>query len=231
MSCINLATSKAVAIDVGANAGYWSLPLSIKFDKTLCIEADPEMILKLKRNISLNPVQKERIEIIWGAATDFNGAIDLNIRRSIDGDSRLNAGLNSILLKDLSDSSVNVPAMTIDHLCRELPDKVGLIKIDVEGAESLVLAGALITNSQPLIVWEATVSLDSRLGTENVKTSLNFLSSLGYSHIAVAESLPLCRVKNFEEIHSLGQDVDVLSYPNHRESENLITELLNFRIP
>ena len=42
------------AIDVGANAGYWTIPMAYYFDKVIAFEANPIEFSRLVKNITLN---------------------------------------------------------------------------------------------------------------------------------------------------------------------------------
>lgn len=121
-------------IDVGVATGTYELYKTFPYSKHLLIEPLREFEIDLK-NIS----SKYGAEYIIAAAGDRSGAMKINIHSDL---------LGSSVYKEADGSYVdgisrNVQVVAIDTLCRDRRlSGPYLIKVDVQGAERLVLDGA-----------------------------------------------------------------------------------------
>lgn len=121
-------------VDVGANIGVYSCTmarLNGPLGRVWAIEPTPHTFDRLHANVLLN--NTGRILCINAAAGDQWGSV--NIRRHNDDDSQ-----NSIT-NSAAPSATRVVQAPLDELIC-LPEEIDLLKIDVEGAELLVLQGA-----------------------------------------------------------------------------------------
>lgn len=120
-------------IDVGANLGFFTLEFArwvCDGGKVIAIEPETVNYGRLCRAVTRAGVT-HRVETVQAAAAETIGEVGLIVNRRHPGDHRI------------GDGGVRVPAVTIDSLlmARGWPC-VSLIKIDVQGSESRVLAGA-----------------------------------------------------------------------------------------
>jgi FkbM family methyltransferase len=127
-------------VDVGANWGYYSLIMAEHVGSSghvVAIEADPRIFAILERSVALNDVPQVRL--VHAAAAAETGVVSLIGFDEQDtnwGISRIAGGSGPV------GNSYEVPARSVDGLIDELGlDIVDLIKIDIEGAEALALAG------------------------------------------------------------------------------------------
>jgi len=126
---------KPVAVDVGANAGYFSMWWLARYpdSKVVCVEPIPENFALLKRNAALNPDKK--ISLINGAVAGENGEIVL--RYSLTQGFTTSAsvlegvqGQNEISVKCLS-----LAQLMSDHGLKQ----IDYLKLDCEGSEYAIL--------------------------------------------------------------------------------------------
>ena len=140
-------------VDVGANVGAYSLDIANQYRglnvKVIAIEAHLENYRALCRNIQCNNFEKI-IKPINKVVSNYQG-ISCLYERSHDG-SRVDSEMYSVFNDRVIDSynilhhsgkSSDVECDTLDNIL--LKDVVDVIKIDVEGAEILVLEGATET--------------------------------------------------------------------------------------
>jgi FkbM family methyltransferase len=140
-------------VDVGANVGAYSLDIANQYRnlnvKVIAIEAHLENYRALCRNIQCNKFEKI-IKPINKVVSNYQGTMCL-YERSHDG-SRVDSEMYSVCNDKVIDSynilhhsgkSSDVECDTLDNIL--LKDEVDVIKIDVEGAEILVLEGATET--------------------------------------------------------------------------------------
>ena len=134
--------------DVGANVGFYSLLLRHNFRQVYAVEPVPANIRRLKRGLSIRFVRNVRVVPV--ALSDKSGKatfyVNSDSRTMID-----NLSASSLLEKfefrscdhapdrTYAGSPISVETMTFDSLLSE--PKADLVKIDVEGAEFLVLEG------------------------------------------------------------------------------------------
>jgi FkbM family methyltransferase len=131
----------AVVFDIGAHVGFYSLlsaVLSKPGGRVFAFEPFPLNAANLRRHVALNHVP---VEVIEAAVAD----------READG--RFEVGADSYT-GSLGEQGAPVRVVTIDGLCiaGKLPQP-DIVKVDVEGAEALVLRGAseTIRLAQPVI--------------------------------------------------------------------------------
>ncbi|HEV2551858.1 MAG TPA: FkbM family methyltransferase [Stellaceae bacterium] len=125
-------------LDVGANLGIYTLWASQFVDtlsghgRIVAVEPDPKNLSRLHEQLALNGL--DRVKIAPVALSASAGTIRF---------SQGNDGLNHIILAEpTSEGYIKVPAITLDSYCAENNIAlVSFLKIDVEGAEQLVLAG------------------------------------------------------------------------------------------
>jgi FkbM family methyltransferase len=201
-----------IAIDVGANNGYLSIPLARIARKVYSFEPNPKCFHKLKRNIELNGLE-DRIEAHELAISNLNGFQNFYIQQSIDGDNLMNSGLSSLIRRpQYLKNTIKVEVKTLDSI---IPEKeiVHLVKIDVEGSEIDVLKGSqkIVENSSPIIIWEASISIE----VNKVRECFDYLESLSYRSYFIQETISTLRPMNFEEFRDLGRDVNIISAPIH----------------
>lgn len=129
-----LAPIGGLMVDVGANMGYFSLlwaSLNAR-NRVLALEPEPRNLSLLRRNVARNGF-RDRIRIVGKAAGDRTAQV------SFDTGPREQTGWGGISIAKDS-SALTVSMVTLDEL---LPDQtVDVLKIDVEGADTLVLRGA-----------------------------------------------------------------------------------------
>ena len=130
----------AVCIDIGSCIGSISVPLwsIIGSDgKLISIEADPDNIARLGANLRLNGYSDRWI--LNAAVTDADGTIQL--RRFVGQNGWQTLG-DPEFARDVRYEFVKVKAMRLDTIMADYGlAKVDFIKIDVEGAEPMVLNG------------------------------------------------------------------------------------------
>lgn len=137
-----------LAVDVGGNAGDYSYWLSLHARHVIAYEPNPEchpVIGRLGRpNITLRPV----------ALSDRAGIATLVFQQGNSGIGSI-AGENPIAGLDREPDHIRLEVATV-RLDEQGLDPVGLIKIDVEGHEAAVLAGALglIARDHPRLMIE-----------------------------------------------------------------------------
>lgn len=163
-------------VDIGANTGQFSIPALNNFcNPIMCIEPVEINYKELLKNISHNTNAKSKRIIPKKIAIGSSvGSVKL------DRPNKNNNGTFRI-----SDSGEEVPMDRLGNItssCFAPDDRIGLIKIDVEGHESDVIEGAvdLIHNDKPYILCEI---FDS-----NFENILHLLSKINYSYIKYAST-------------------------------------------
>lgn len=192
----------SVIFDIGANVGHLSLLFAKKLatnGAVFCYEPDQENREQLTKNKDLNSAKN--ITILPYALQDNHEVTELefNIRRSIDGDGHQNRGLSSLRkITKFTKDIIQVHVSTIDNECKRLGiTHLDFIKIDVEGAEYMVLQGGResLQKYKPIIQYEYSTVLDTLMRENNTTLSFTFLQSLGYKQFYEKESGILTELK------------------------------------
>jgi FkbM family methyltransferase len=167
-------SESTVFYDIGAHHGFWSLRLQKELAPNIMIyafEAAPAEAHLLKNLICSYHVGKY-VSVIEMAVSDIDGCLDFAVGTS----SYTGMLTQSKQFKQLESTLYQVRSVALDSFVEQqgiLPPS--LIKIDVEGAEGLVLKGAINT----LIQYRPVLFIELH-GPEAVKEVLNILDSFDY---------------------------------------------------
>jgi FkbM family methyltransferase len=162
----------STVIDVGANIGFFALRFGRWVGpegRVIAIEPERRNMAALRRRVQaarLNGV----VECVQAAAADRAGEVRLAVNPAHPGDHRI------------AEDGERVPAVTIDDLTAGDPRKVALVKIDVQGAEMLVLAGArrVLETHHPALFVEVDDGALTRFGSSSAEL-IEKLATLGYT--------------------------------------------------
>lgn len=132
-------------LDIGAYSGLFAIAAAMLGCKAIAFEPMPLNAERARKNARINKVE---IAVAQAAVSNNTGTIDLTYNPKVDG---LTAGASLIRKKG---RQLTVKTLTIDELNLE---DVAAIKIDVERAEPLALAGAKETlrRCKPKLLVEA----------------------------------------------------------------------------
>lgn len=155
----------SVVFDIGAHVGFYTLLAAHKVGengKVYAFEPAPNNINYLKKHVALN--EFDNVHVIEAAVADSDGTTYFDFRTSSYSGQIADGGDVEVVLRSL-DSLIQSGEV-------EQPD---LIKIDVEGAESLVLDGSqsLLANYKPKL-------LIAIHGSEQLALCEQKLQTLGY---------------------------------------------------
>ncbi len=137
--------NKRTFVDVGANVGLWSLPMTQHFNKIISYEPSKQNIECLKLNVPAG------IELREKAVADFQGEAEFHQAGKNCGDGKL--------VRDGKHVSYKVAVVKLDE--EDLTD-VDFVKIDTQGWELEVLRGMknLIIEQQPWVMFEINQDVD-----------------------------------------------------------------------
>ena len=151
-------------VDVGANVGFFAVFAAQLGARVVAVEPVPWTLELLRANVWRHGAD---VTVVDAAASDTAGTV----RIAYDPEHRSGAAIGA--------EGVEVRAATLDELVPE--GEVDVLKIDVEGAEPLVLRGAtsILARSQLLA---AIVEFRTRphAGGESPEDVLAFYESLGF---------------------------------------------------
>jgi FkbM family methyltransferase len=161
-------------VDIGANVGAYSLFVAARAGRDariLAVEPQPNVFAKLSTNISLNPFGT--VKAVACAVADKAGDLTLFLDPRNEGESSMRT------LRSSSANSVKVPAVPLAQLLKtEGFSHVDAMKIDVEGAEDLILEPFLTAAHEAL--WPRLLILED--STSKWNTNLRALiEKSGYS--------------------------------------------------
>jgi FkbM family methyltransferase len=178
---------KTLAVDVGAHVGLLTVALARRFQRVLSFEPNAFNYRLLTANVALNRLSN--VECINGAL--YSGCVELSLGKSeqqeievpltpegdFDGLSATNLGAYTFTPDGTG--IFRAMARTLDSYNLE---DLAFLKIDVQGADGEVIAGATetIRRCRPVIVfeWEDELSKNFRLSLADARRELE---SQGYS--------------------------------------------------
>ena len=124
-----------IVLDAGANAGLFSIWAASRCRSVISVEPAPETFDLLKMNKRIN--KAINVLLINKALSDHDGYVTMG------GD-----GATYKIEQD----GIRIPSITIDSLLAELDVSVDVVKMDVEGAERLCLAGSYLQKVREIVV-------------------------------------------------------------------------------
>lgn len=182
---VQLARAGGILVDVGANYGYFSLLWLAQNPGNRCIafEPAPDNTGPLAANIERNGLS-ERITFESVALSDQCGVVPFTLEKEAG-----QTGWGGIA-PGWSPETLHIPAVTLDaYWAQQGANRdIDVLKIDVEGADTLVLQGArglLAAHRIRHIFFEVNLPRMKRLGiVENQAQTL--LTTLGYRIKSIA---------------------------------------------
>ena len=167
-----------IAIDVGANLGNHSLYFSRFFSKVVSFEPQPRTF----KILALNAEIVSNVECHSCALSSFNGKAYIH---------SLASNMGASFIEEIPcDSSQEVEVRRLDSIL-DSSEKVGFIKLDVEGTECDVIDGAqdVIKRNMPCIVFEQH-EFDFIKSESKV---VNKLKHMGYSRFFTVSKAPILK--------------------------------------
>ena len=213
-----------VFVDVGANFGIYTMVASRlvgKAGRVVAFEPSVQSFPVLQKNIALNNL--ENVLSFRAALSDKESrawlyhALDPS-GNSLGRDPSLDGVREEVVLKSL-DSVLEENGI----------DRVDVIKVDVEGAEELVLHGAArsLKTHRPIIIFEYNPGCAARLGL-SPDGARDFLQSLGYEFVVLGDCAksknPALRPTYFNIIAIPKQSVSALVRFTHSEGNRKFSE-------
>jgi FkbM family methyltransferase len=171
-------------VDVGANVGFWSIPAALQAGsegRVVAFEPNPWAVARLRRNTALNAGRAlAPVELRDVAVGEEPRELELF---SYD----LEAGASQATLQRGAVEAERPERVTVsvERLDDAIDARIDVLKIDVEGHEAAVLAGAsrLFAEAPPrLVVLEVQGALLAHAGA-SAEGLVAHLESLGYAAV------------------------------------------------
>jgi FkbM family methyltransferase len=151
--------------DIGAHFGYHTLSfaaLAGEQGHVLSFEPNPTNQSRLKQNLARNPDLARRIEVQSVAVSDKDGDVTFVYSEDVESGLSSNSHVADATPPQAAEAYAQfkrgtVPAVTIDSFFFNRKEHApAVIKIDVEGAEALVLEGGqrFFASHKPIILME-----------------------------------------------------------------------------
>lgn len=172
-------------VDVGANWGYFSLMAAYLVGETgrvISLEPDPRLFSKLRENLAANHL--EQVTALPIAAAGSRGSLTM-LSYNEDGG---NFGMSQVVARlPASETCFRVSANSLDSILSQ--QKIGpidLLKMDIEGAEAMAIAGLWKSLSARrikflLLELHPTALLDQGSSTQAVVEILRTAQYTGFS--------------------------------------------------
>jgi FkbM family methyltransferase len=171
-------------LDVGGHVGFFALGAALRTGPrghVHVFEPTPETVRILMRHIELNSWE-DRVTVFAGVVADKDGEMTFYTH-----DTSMASSLSRANTVDLNPErpkqarSLTVPAITLDTYCQRNDIRPNVIKIDVEGAELLVLQGGreVLASSNPVILCEVHARHLANCGG-SLQQFARFVDELGY---------------------------------------------------
>jgi FkbM family methyltransferase len=202
----------SLVVDVGANVGFftrrfarWVGPAG----RVLALEPEPRNVARLEARLRRENLH-QIVGVIAAAATEAAGTAWLDLNPDNPADHRL------------GDNGIAVPTVTVDDLVgRDMGRPVSLIKIDVQGSELRVIAGAAATIARftPALFVEVD-DQHLRAGGASASALVERLDTLGYApHRLLRRGLSpaLSPMECLARVERPGQYEDFVFLPRGRD--------------
>jgi FkbM family methyltransferase len=200
-----LCNKNLISIDIGMFRGVYSFLLSKYSKSVIGFEANPIMYKYLEKN--LKKIVK-KIEIYNFALSNKTG--DTYIKIPLRNKSVLKnnfedfyeGGLATIhldnKLEEKNFEKFKTKCNILDNF--KFDDKIGFIKIDVEGHEQFILEGAVntIKKDKPNLLIE----IEKKHRSDSIKNTFNYLKNLGY-YAYTFQNNKLCLLTDFNKQKSV----------------------------
>ncbi len=198
-----LVPAGGVALDAGANIGWWTLHLHRWVGpggRVLAFEPDASERARLERNLALN--RAENVAVFGQAVSDAVGRVWLS--PTFDGGT-------THIVDDAASASGAVDAVTVDAVVeREGLTRLDFMKCDIEGAEMRFLAGAgdTLRRFRPTLMMELFEPNLRQFGTSRAEMAAR-LRELGYTLHRAHRG----RLREMRELPDERQNVNVFALP------------------
>lgn len=169
-------------IDVGANIGFFTVlgAKQLTSGRVLAAEPTSAAYRRLKANIQTNNVS-DNVIIFNGLVSDKNGEDSINIVEGREEYSSMGKLIHpSIVGQPTKEEKIRTS--TLDILVKENSLNPALIKVDVEGAEAYVFAGAeeTLRTYRPVVISEFSPLLLKQNGS-SAETVISMFKKYNYS--------------------------------------------------
>jgi FkbM family methyltransferase len=185
-------------IDIGANAGYYSLVAAPRAKQVIAFEPSRKIRIQLEENVYRNGYNNVKIESY--ALSDRVGQTELYAAPTD------NTGMTSLLPpENFTGEKDIVPVTTLDEWITEQQlTGIQLVKIDVEGAEYKVLSGmkTILERQQPVLFVEVIEELLAKFGN-SVADVYELLGKYGYSGYEISAPNKVIPVSSPVEAYSI----------------------------
>lgn len=208
-----------VFVDVGANDGYYTLFASRRVGpggRVVSVEPSSRERGHLERNIARNGIAN--VEIVPAALGASAGHADLHLAHGV------HTGHNTLgrfAHDDVVPAKVErVPLETLDAVVTRLAlPRVDVVKIDVEGGEANVIAGAraLLAAMRPVLMMEVSDSALRAQGSSEAALLEMLRGELGYEALVFSESSGLVERQGA----STPLSSNIIAVPRERSNEAL----------
>jgi FkbM family methyltransferase len=169
-----LGPNRGVAIDAGANVGMYTLRLSQLYDSVVAFEPNPALACELQ------DAHLPNVRVIQVALSDAAGKAELRMPLQ---NGRPLSGWATVEAAEFSSDETASIAVDIARLDDYALGNVTFMKIDVEGHELALMAGAMktVARDRPILLCEAK--------GENAAALDELLAPLGYRRGTLKEWL------------------------------------------
>ncbi len=161
-----LGLQPGMVLDVGAHIGYHSLAFANHFPAAYVVafEPNPVNVARIHEQLALNPAMAARMAVRASALAETTGTMDMQASTNIEDQTSSGGHLATVRpvleAADYARAGFTSMAVAVERLDDVVFGQawagIGLVKIDVEGAEQLVLQGAMETlrRDRPVLLVE-----------------------------------------------------------------------------
>jgi FkbM family methyltransferase len=217
---LSLMRPGGIALDVGANIGFYTVPLAIQAkaigSKVVSFEPIPSNAAWLRHNLGLNDCG-DVVKVIESALGNESGLADIVLTDDFLAGDVGNATIMSQALYEEKFAQFARTAVKIDTLDRTWSGRgrIDVVKVDVEGHETQFLEGGrkTIAAHRPALLIEVNRVHQALRGIDFNEAVPSFLPE----HYFFAE----LRASGIVELQNLAQcaDADILAIPEERRQE------------
>ena len=170
-----------VCVDGGANVGYFTLLMARcvgSAGRTIAIEAAPRNADRIRRNLALNGLASQT-QVVNAAYTNQTGEVPFYVNRRNDMHCRLslpkwNEPDRWLMGGAGSWRQISVPCTCLTDVLDSKASEVTFIKLDIEGAEQLVIGEILAKCTHPNL----KIALEAK--SPHIKATLHPFEAAGF---------------------------------------------------